>query len=328
MSKTQRLRTREVLYEDASGVVVRAKDSSGHKVQVRKPKADVAGLGFAAVEQVAWQVAIERLRSIRHPSLLRVVSGGSDSSDGRPFIGAKIEEAESLAQKIRSGPLPIELVTALLSQALEVSELLSHLLADDGIWIETDIQSIQITEKSMEPCFLFWPSPLKSMHSGRQQSFKDLIDLTECVLSRGGQQVDEREGGHLQMWLKWLKEVADKASVREAREMLAAAIGVEPPEPIEKLVEACLRKPGLLDRLPKLPPVFYKWQAPKMPLFVLLSVMFVVQSMIGWFIVRIINNSIDEELQRLNAGYTESPYTVDRDPRRRAERGSRPLNFD
>ena len=50
MPKTHQLRKRESLYEDSTGVVLRAKDSSGHWVEVRKPKPEAKGRELPAVE--------------------------------------------------------------------------------------------------------------------------------------------------------------------------------------------------------------------------------------------------------------------------------------
>lgn len=329
MATNHQLRKRESLYEDACGIVFRAKDGLGHKLEVRKPKPESRGRELPAVEQVAWQVAIERLSGIQHPSLLPVISGGADPEDGLPYMATKPLSAETLSERLKGGPLSVEFATALLSQALEVGELLSHLLADDGMWIETEPQSIRIAGSASEPRFIFWPSPIKAMPGqGRDQSFEDLIGLTERVLNLTGKEIDERDGDHLQMWLKWLRESRDKTTVHEMREMLAAAAGVEPPGPIEDLAKQCQRGPGRLAWLPKLPPVFYQWQAPKMPLFTVLCVMLVIQAIIGWFIVSTLNDNTAKKLQQLNADYTASPYTADRDPNRKPEPGSQPLKFD
>jgi len=328
MAKSHRLRILETLYEDAGGVAFRAKDASGHKVLVRKPKPESAGApGLPGVEQVAYQVAIERLSGIHHPSLLTVVSGGNDPQDGLPYISTRPAEGESLAARLKARPLSLELATAMVSQALEVSELLSELLAEDGVWIETSAESILVTAKSHEPNFIFWPSPLKAVQkSGKAGNLMGILELAERALNWSGREVDEREGGHLLLWLQWLREAKGDVPIHEAREMLAAAAGVEPPEPVEKLLETCRNKPGRFEalNLSKL----LKWQAPKMPLFVLLCVMLVIQSIIGWIIVRTLNSRLDEQLDQLNDSYTENPYTIDRDPSRKPERGSEPLDFD
>ena len=109
MAKSQRIRIQETLYEDASGVVFRAKDAAGHKVHLRKPKEKE---GMPAVEQVAFQVAIERLSGIRHPSLHGVVSGGSDPEDSKPYIGIKPVVGTQLSEKLKPRPLTVELAAA------------------------------------------------------------------------------------------------------------------------------------------------------------------------------------------------------------------------
>ena len=324
MAKSQRIRIQETLYEDASGVVYRAKAATGHKVHLRKPNEKE---GMPAVEQVAFQVAIERLSGIHHPSLHRLVSGGSDPEDSKPYIGVKPVDGENLADKLKPRPLTIELATALLSQALEVSELLSHLLADDRIWTQTTTPSVRVDVSGNEPRFQFWPAPMKAMQGkARKQSFHDLIELTEQALNWSGREVDEREGGHLLLWLRWLKDAGGDVAVREAREMLAASAGVEPPDPVEKLVEEA-RQSGPSVSLPDWHRLL-KSPKPSMPLFALLCVMLVVQAIIGWMIVRMINDNIDDELRQLNSGYTATPYTKDRAPGTKPEPGSEPLDFN
>lgn len=308
-----RLRLLETLYEDAAGSVYRAKDAGGHRVHLRKPRAPSA---ISEVELVALQLATERLTGIRHPSLLAVVSGGCDPADGRPFVAIKPTEGEHLASTLRGRPLSIETATALLSQALEVSVLISELLADEGIWIETTTRAIIVTEESGEPRFLFWPAPGKAMlGEARKRSFHEFIEMIENVLGWAGREIDESEGGHLHIWLQWLKGVDGDVALREAREMLAAAAGVEPPQPVEKLVAASRRKARCRINMAKWQELL-KSQRPRMPLFALLCFMLVIQAIIGWIIVRIINDSFDDELEQLNASYHSTPFTIDRHPNR------------
>jgi len=156
-----------------------------------------------------------------------------------------------------------------------------------------------------------------------------IVELTETVMGWQGKDIGEREGGHLQAWLKWLKDAADddRATIREAREMLSAALGVEPPPPIGTLVEESQRKRSFRERYPRLMSIL-RVPAPKMPLFALLSVMFVAQAIFGWMWVRKINENINKELKVIKLSIYDSPYTADRNPEREEERGSKPVSFD
>ena len=177
--------------------------------------------------------------------------------------------------------------------------------------------------------FVFWPSPIKALsQQDAGHDFGGLIALAEQAMNWQEREVDEREGGHLQLWLKWLKEAAagDGTTIREMREMLAAAAGVEPPDPIEDLVEASAKPPAGAQLAHMIKTM--KLPVPKMPLFALLTVMLIIQACIGWFIVRQINDSIDDEIKKLNSEYTNHPYTIDLDPSRADEPGAQPLEFD
>ena len=62
MAKSSALKIRHPLYEDETGVVYRAKDASGHRVNLRKPKpGSVEEKSLQPMEEIAYQVAIERL---------------------------------------------------------------------------------------------------------------------------------------------------------------------------------------------------------------------------------------------------------------------------
>lgn len=329
MAKTQALQIGQPLSEDKSGVIYRAKDSTGQRVHLRKPKPGNKGEQvLKPEEEAAYQLAISRLTDIHHPSLLQVITGGRDPQDGLPYITTKPVDAETLDHSLQQGPLSVEAATALLSQALEACDLLSYLLADEGAWIETAAESILVTKDAASPRFLFWPSPLKAAcKHGKACDWSDMIELTERILNWKDRKIDEREGGHLQLWLKWLKDAGREADIHEAREMLAAAAGVEPPQAIKEIADQSKQKPGFFEKMPNLSEMM-KLTVPKMPLFVLLSFMFVIQACIGWYIVRKINDSTDDKLKQMHSEYWSTPYTINNDLSRKHERGSQPLNLD
>lgn len=336
MAKTHHFKIKDQVSEDATGAVFRAYDqSAGRKVLLRKYIHDPhARNGLHAVEEVAYQVAIERLIKVDHPSLRKVLSGGCLPKDGTPFVASRTIEAEPLESVLRQSYLSVEMATTMLAQVLELCELLSTLLAEEGVWVDTDPASISVTSHQMEPRFIFWAAPLKCLNSSNTPTnLAAIIDLTEAVMGWAGKEVDEREGGNLLPWLSWLKETLhdEGTTVREAREMLAAAAGVEPPPPIDTLLKESQRKRSLLERMPS---ISFKWvHRPKMPLFALLSLMFVVQCILGWLWIRKINQSIDKELKEITLSIYDDPYT-NAEPQNgdqeedNAEPGSRPLFFN
>ena len=329
MAKTHVPKIRHPLSEDEAGVVYSARDAAGNRLNLRKPKADgPEGKSLNPEEEEAYQGAVSKLSAIHHPSLFQVVSGHTDPEDELPFLTIKPVDGEILSEKLKSGPLSVETTTALLTQALEACDLVSHLLGEEGVWIETQPENILIIEEHHAPRFIFWPAPLKAVCAhGKSGDFGSIIELTERVLDWKDREVDEREGGHLQLWLKWMKTDGDAADIHEAREMIAAAAGVEPPAPVAQLIDQSKRKPGLSVQMPKMPPLM-KLKVPKMPLLTILSVMFVIQAGIGWFIVRKINENTDDRLQQMNSDYWSTPYTIDHDPSRAHERGSQPVDLD
>lgn len=328
MSKSHHFKIKEQISQDARGVVFRSQDpASGKKIALRKyVHLDDNEDGLQSGSALAYQVAIGRLAKVRHPSLRQIVSGGCDPTDGVPYIAAQWTDVEPLQSVLKDTYLSVEVATMLLSQLLEVSELLSQVLAEDGIWVETEAASISLTSDATDTRFIFWPSPLKALGSrGQEHDLSALIDLTEGIMGWKGRKVDEREGGHLHAWLNWLKEDADRfdTSIREIREVLAAAAGVEPPPPIHELVIECTRKRSLLEKWPSLS--LPRIRAPKMPLFVLLCVMFVIEAAVGWLWLRKISKDVDKELEEINRSIKNSPYVrPGADPK---EPGSQPLDF-
>ncbi|MDX1680102.1 MAG: hypothetical protein R3242_05150 [Akkermansiaceae bacterium] len=330
MPKSSPFKIQRLISETGTGTIHQALDATGKTAHLFKFRSSEGGLD--AVEDVAMQVSIGRLNGIHHPSMRQVIGGGTDPKDGSPCILAKPMKARVLADQLKLGPLSVETATQMFTQLLELSELLSQLLAEDGVWLETQTESILITGEGEETRFVFWPSPIKALvQQDAAHDFNGLINLAEQVMNWEEREVDEREGGHLQLWLKWLKEATEGSegsgtTIRETREMLAAAAGVEPPDPIEELVEASTKPPAGVQLAQMIKTM--KLPVPKMPLFALLTVMLIIQACIGWFIVRQINDSIDDEIRKLNEDYTAHPYTIDLDPSRADEPGAQPLEFE
>lgn len=328
MPKAPHFKIKEQISRDARGVVYRAQDaSSGKKIALRKHLHPEDGDdGMPSGSALAYQVAIGRLRKVHHPSLRSIVSGGCDPESDTPYLATTWTDADPLQAVLKDTYLSVELASTLLSQLLEVSELLSQVLSEDGIWVETDSATIAVDIDKAGARFIFWPSPIKSLEGrSTEQDLNALIDLTEGIMGWKGRPVDERAGGHLLAWLNWLKEDADRhgTTIREMREMLAAAAGVEPPPPIDGLVAECTRKRSLLEKWPSLS--LPELRAPKMPLFVFLSILFVIEAGLGWLWLKKINNDVNEELEKINRSMDESPYlrpSTDPD-----ETGAQPLDF-
>ena len=225
--------------QDSSGVVFRALDTETNQtVAVRRffPFGANGG-GLREDEQIAYSIAVGRLAAIIHPALRAIIGGGCDPVDGMPYIATEWIDGPLLESFIERGSLdPLEAVS-LLSKALEVCELLSDVLAEEAVWVETSLKAIVVAAEGSSRGVTFWIAPLKWLgkHDG-QHGLESLITLTEEVMGWTGRTVADHEGRGLGGWLKWLRSKARTVTLHEAREMLAASVGVESPGPVKRTV--------------------------------------------------------------------------------------------
>jgi hypothetical protein len=235
----QRFQIEDLIVQDASGVVFRALDTdSGKTVAVRRFfPFGVDGGGLHADEQTAYNIALQRLAGLSHPSLRSVICGGCDPVDGMPYIATEWIEGEPLEPVIARGPLSTEAAVTLITQALEVSELLSHVLAEEAVWVETELNTIVVGSQESGREFTFWISPLKWLGgNGENRGLESIVTLAEEIMGWKGRVVNDQAGRGLGGWLKWLRAAATTTSLHEAREALAASVGAEPPAPAKILV--------------------------------------------------------------------------------------------
>jgi hypothetical protein len=273
----RRFQIEDLIVQDASGVVFRAHDSeTGRTVAIRRffPFGAQGG-GLHAEEQTAYEIAVRRLADIHHPALRSVVCGGCDPIDGMPFIATEWVEGEPLDELLGDGTLPVEAATLLISQALEVCELLSHVLAEEAVWVETSLSTVIVSDKESGRGFTFWISPLKWLGNGDNRGLESIIALAEEVMGWKGRIVSDQAGRGLGGWLKWLRGAVDSTSLHEARQMLAASVGAEPPPPARNLVARATRPVR-----PIKPP------SSKTPLLITLALGLVVAGAAGWFLTR------------------------------------------
>ncbi len=233
------------MIQDSSGVVFRALDTETNKtVAVRRffPFGADGG-GLREDEQTAYTIAVGRLAGIRHPALRAVIGGGCDPVDGMPYIATEWIEGPQLESFIERGPLDPVDAANLLSQALEVCELLSEVLAEEAIWVETSLQAIVVDAEATGRGVTFWIAPLKWLgKNDGHRGLESMITLTEEVMDWTGKTVADQAGRGLGGWLKWLRSKARTTTLHEAREMLAASVGVDPPIPVKKLVRQATRQ--------------------------------------------------------------------------------------
>jgi hypothetical protein len=222
---TPRFQIEDILAQDHHGVVFSALDQeTGRQVALRRffPFGAEGG-GLQTEEHAAYDIAVKRLSEVVHPCLRAVVSGGCDPIDGMPYLATEWVEGSTLGKLLLQGKLAQESVILLLNQALEVSELLSQVLADDEVWVETSPNAIVIGEGGSERGVTFWISPFRWL--GTQDSrlgLTPLLELLESSMGWTGKKVSAKSGGGLGAWHGWLMENAQTASLAQAREALVS----------------------------------------------------------------------------------------------------------
>ena len=237
----ERFQIEDLIVQDASGVVFRALDAeTGKPVALRRffPFGADGG-GLLEDEQTAYNIALERLAGINHPALRSVVCGGCDPVDGIPYIVTEWIEGESILSFLTDGPFAAETACEVLTEALEVCEVLSHVLAEEAVWIETDLRTIIVSGEGGGRHFTFWISPLKWLGAAGSPSsdLERIATLAEELMGWQGRIVGDQAGRGLGGWVKWLRASAATSTLHEVRENLAASVGVEPPATAKVLVK-------------------------------------------------------------------------------------------
>ncbi len=226
----QRFTIEDIEVQDCSGVIFRAVDSvTGGTVAVRRffPFGPTGG-GLTADEQEQYTSAVKHLETIDHPSLRSIVSGGCDPVDGIPFIATEWVEGISLRHILAERSLSRAEVTSLLVHALEACEALSAVLGREGIWIETDVQTIIIGAEETHRPITFWISPLRWLGQlSGQKGMEPLVVLAETAMGWSGEPASGHGSRGLAEWLQWLRKEDWRVSLAEARERLISTAGPE-----------------------------------------------------------------------------------------------------
>ncbi len=192
------------------------------------------GGGLQPEERTAYNIGVQRLTEVAHPALRAVVTGGCDPVDGMPFLVTEWVEGSTLAKLLQQGSLTRESAIALMCQALEVSELLSQLLAEDDVWVETSPSAIVLGEGESERGVTFWISPFRWLSAEEDRpGLMPLVELLDASMGWQNLSVSDQAEGGLGAWRNWLKANAQKATLAEARAALTTFTegGVTAPTP-------------------------------------------------------------------------------------------------
>ncbi len=237
--KMERFELKDIVTQDKNGIVYVAQDSVlGRKVSIRRffPFGQNEG-GLDKEEAIAFEIAAKRLSKLEHVSLRSIIIGGIDPIDAIPYLVTEWVDGISLKTILADETMEPALVIDVLRIALETSIILSHVLGEEAVWVETEIESIVVGTQESGRGFTFWISPFKWLGADIQsRKLSSIVELGEELTGWEKKIVSDQAGYGLGGWLKWLRNNPD-ASLHEALESLSASTGNEPPAAEEALVQ-------------------------------------------------------------------------------------------
>lgn len=238
-----RFELKDIVAQDKNGIVYVAKDTVlGRKVSIRRflPFGQSGG-GLEKEESVAFEIASKRLSELEHVSLRSIIIGAVDPIDSIPYLVTEWVDGVSLKELLADETMDPALVIDVLRIALETSIIISHVLGEEAVWVETEVESIVVGTEENGRGFTFWISPFKWLGAEVQsRKLSSIVSLGEELTGWKKKVVSDQSGFGLGGWLKWLRNNPD-ATLHEALESLAASTGKEPPKAEEVLVEQATR---------------------------------------------------------------------------------------
>jgi hypothetical protein len=246
----------EIVSQDKYGIVYRALDHErGTSVALRRFfPFGLDGGGLDAEEVISFRLASERLSTLQHPSFRAIFSGDADPIDGIPFIAAEWIAGDSLGKLTQGYKVDASIAIDVLQEALEVSLLLSSVLDDEAVWVDTALDSILIGLEGSERNVVFWLSPYKWLggeFSSRKVS--SVIELTENLLGWRGKIIGNQAGFGLGGWIKQLRANPNTSPSQALAALQAVIIEKNHPRP-ELRVE---RNPAVLQSQKQSRPAFH-----------------------------------------------------------------------
>lgn len=237
---TQRFQIDDLVAQDESSVVFRAIDTESQTVVAvqRFIPYGVDGPGFSDEQKIAYELVVSRLMATKHDGLRAVVSGGCDPVDRMPYLATEWISGPSLKSYLDVNPLPSEEAVKVLMEVFELCELLSSVLGEERVWLETDVESILVKDSTVGSIPTFWISPLKWLGRPTDETgLGPIIALTRQLMGQSEQNAKTPVGRGLQMWFNWLRESGKSVTLKEARDALKASITVTRSKPSKKSIQ-------------------------------------------------------------------------------------------
>lgn len=227
----ERFQIEELISQDATGVIFRAHDTlKDNSVAIRRFfPTGLEGDGLTVEGQVVYLAAIEKLKEVSHPTLRTIVAGGCDPIDGMPYIVTEWIDGKSVEEVMKERVHKPEDAREILVEILEISKDLSEVMGEEAIWVETGLQTIQVSKTDAERAVTLWMRPLKNVGIQRHGAApENILRCAEELTGWKGRPVSDQGGRGLGKWVKWLRESAKSTTLDETLTALYASAVVTP----------------------------------------------------------------------------------------------------
>ena len=216
---SQRYEIIDMLSQDGNGVAYLAQDKeSDTEVVLRRffPFGPNGG-GLAPQDCHAYEQSVEKLKTLSHPSLRKVLDGGTDPLDGLPFLVTESLGGRPLLHRLQEVTLEPAVAKQVLQQAIETSLALSELLGEEAVWIETETKGIMLHPESNDREMTFRLSPMRWLGGEKtREGLGSLLRLAEEITGWGTRIVSDTAGEGLGGWVKTLRNNSDQWTLEEA----------------------------------------------------------------------------------------------------------------
>lgn len=208
--------------QDEYGVVFLARNKeSGEPLSVRRVFPNGPdGPGIEGDDKRVFLATMARLATLRHHLLRPILDGGVDPVDNMPYVIMPVMAGTVLSEELAGNAADATVTKTLLDEALEASEILSGLLGEESVWVETAPTSILIGDPDEGRAFFFRISIGKwIIHREDRHDFSSLAELAETMLGWKTEEVTPELAGNLGEWVLHIRR-GGFATLGEARRAL------------------------------------------------------------------------------------------------------------